>query len=94
MFKYDQECHNHRPQTILWHREEETLKTDTHTTAHQKCNQLSLPPQDDGKTRKDTKQYITKQGPDIKHQITDYERTEADSVGVECEGCGGSWGGA
>ena len=53
--------HNHKPQTSLWHREEEPL--DHHGTPGRQIkqsNQLCLPHQDDSITRTDTKQRATK----------------------------------
>ena len=53
--------HNHKPQTTLWHREEEPL--NHHKTPGRQIkqsNQLSLPHQDDCNTRTDTKQRTTK----------------------------------
>ena len=53
--------HNHKPQTTLWHREEEPL--NHHKTPGRQIkqsNQLSLPHQDDRNTRTDTKQRTTK----------------------------------
>ena len=49
--------HNHKPQTTLRHREEETLNHHgTPGRQIEQSNQLSLPQQDDCNTRTDTKQ--------------------------------------
>ena len=49
--------HNHRLQTNLWHREEEPHNNhQTRGRPTKQNNQLSLPHQDDCKTRMDTKQ--------------------------------------
>ena len=54
--------HNHKPQTTLWHREEEPLNHhETPGRQIKQSNQLSLPHQDDCNTRTDTKQRTTKQ---------------------------------
>ena len=59
--EYDQEIHNHKQQTTLWHREEEPLNHhETPGRQIKQSNQLSLPHQDDCNTRKDTKQRSTK----------------------------------
>ena len=53
--------HDHKPQTTMWHREEEPL--NHHGTPGRQItqsNQLSLPHQDDCNTRTDTKQRATK----------------------------------
>ena len=53
--------HNHKPQTTLWHREEEPLNHhDSPGRQIKQSNQLSLPHQDDCNTRTDTKQRTTK----------------------------------
>ena len=53
--------HNHKPQTTLWHREEEQLNHhETPGRQNKQSNQLSLPHQDDCNTRTDTKQRTTK----------------------------------
>ena len=53
--------HNHKPQTTLWHREEEPLNHhETPGRQFKQSNQLSLPHQDDCNTRTDTKQCTTK----------------------------------
>ena len=53
--------HNHKPQTTLWHREEEPLNHhETSGSQIKQSNQLSLPHQDDCKTRTDTTQRTTK----------------------------------
>ena len=53
--------HNHKPQTTLWHREEEPLNHhETPGRQIKQSNQLSLPHQDDCNTRTDTKQRTTK----------------------------------
>ena len=53
--------HNHKPQTTLWHREEEPLNHhETPGRQIKQSNQLSLPHQDDYNTRTDTKQRTTK----------------------------------
>ena len=52
VYEYDQEYHNHKPQTDAWHREEEPHnhhKTPGRQT--KQSNQLSLPHQDDWKTK-------------------------------------------
>ena len=53
--------HNHKQQTIQWHREEEP-HNHQETTGRQtkQSNQLSLPNQDDCKTRMDIKKPSTK----------------------------------
>ena len=54
--------HYHKPQTTLWHREEELLNHhETPGRQIKQSNQLSLPHQDDCNTRTDTKQRTTKQ---------------------------------
>ena len=58
--------HNHTLQTNPRHSEQEPQNTDSHKTPGKQLkqsNQFSLPHQDDGKTRKDTKYCISKQGP-------------------------------
>ena len=53
--------HNHKPQTTLWHREEEPLNHhETPGSQIKQSNQPSLPHQDDCNTRTDTKQRRTK----------------------------------
>ena len=53
--------HNHKPQTTLWHREEEPLNYyETPGRQIKQSNQLSLPHQDDCNTGTDTKQRTTK----------------------------------
>ena len=53
--------HNHKPQTTLWHREEELLNHhETPGSQIKQSNQLSLPHQDDCNTRTETKQRTTK----------------------------------
>ena len=53
---------NHKPQTTLWHREEESLNHhETPGRQIKQNNQLSLSHQDDCITRTDTKQHTTKQ---------------------------------
>ena len=53
--------HNHKPQTTLWHREEEPLNHhETPGRQFKQSNQLSLPHQDDCNTRTDTKQRTAK----------------------------------
>ena len=53
--------HNHKLQTNHWHREEEPHNNhDTPGRQTKQSNQLSLPHQDDSKTRMDTKQRTTK----------------------------------
>ena len=48
--------HNHKPQTIPWHHEEEPLNHDeTPGRQIKQSNQLSLPHQDDCNTRMDIK---------------------------------------
>ena len=42
------------------------------TDSHTKSDQLSIPQQDDRKTRKDNKNYTTKQGPNTKNQTLLY----------------------
>ena len=60
--EHDQEIHNHM-QTNPWHREEEPQYNNGHKTSERKySNRVSLPHQDDCKTRKDTNYCITKQG--------------------------------
>ena len=55
--EYDHEYHNHKPQTTLWHCEEEPLNHhETPGSQIKQSNQLSLPHQDDCNTRTDTKQ--------------------------------------
>ena len=52
--EYDQEYHNHKPQTDPWHREEEPHKHDeTPGRQTKQSNQLSLPHQDDFKNKMD-----------------------------------------
>ena len=52
--------HNHKPQTTLWHQEEEPLNHhETSGRQIKQSNQLSLPHQDDCNTRTDTKQRTT-----------------------------------
>ena len=54
--EYDQEYHNHKLQTTLWHREEEPLNHhETPGRQIKQSNQLSLPHQDDCNTRMDIK---------------------------------------
>ena len=56
-------------QTNPWHSKEEKQDTDRHITAiTQSKATCSLPQQDDCKTWKDTKNYVTKQGPNAKNQ--------------------------
>ena len=46
--------HNHKPQTTVWHREEEPLNHhETPGSQIKQSNQLSLPHQDDCNTRTD-----------------------------------------
>ena len=53
--------HNHKPQTTLWHREEEPLNHhETPGRQIKQGNQLSLPHPDDCNTITDTKQRTTK----------------------------------
>ena len=53
--------HNHKPQTTLWHFEEEPLNHhETPGRQIKQSNQLSLPHQNDCNTRADTKQRTTK----------------------------------
>ena len=53
--------HNYKPQTTLWHREEESLNHhETPGRQIKQSNQLYLPHQDDCNTRTDTKQRTTK----------------------------------
>ena len=53
--------HNYKPQTTLWHREEEPLNHhETPGSKIKQSNQLSLPHQDDCNTRTGTKQRTTK----------------------------------
>ena len=53
--------YNHKPQTTLWHREEEPLNhQETSGRQIKQSNQLSLPHQDDCNTRTDTKHRTTK----------------------------------
>ena len=53
--------HNHKPQTTLWHHEEEPLyHHETPGRQIKQSIQLSLPHQDDCNTRTDTKQHTTK----------------------------------
>ena len=53
--------HNHKPQTTLWHCDEEPLNHHETTERQIKqSNQLSVPHQDDCNTRTDTKQRTTK----------------------------------
>ena len=60
--------HNHKPQTTPWHREEEPLNHhETPGRQIKQSNQLSLPHQDDCKTRVDIKYRTTKQ-----RAITDF----------------------
>ena len=48
--------HNHKLQTNPWYREEEPHNNhETQGRQNKKCNQLSLPHQDDCNTRMDTK---------------------------------------
>ena len=64
--------HNHKPQTTLWHREEE--RPNHHETPgrqFKQSNQLSLPNQDDCNTRTDTKQRTTK------HRTITYSHNES-----------------
>ena len=61
-------CHNHTLQTNSGHQEEESQNNNSHYTSG--SNQLSLPHQDDCKTRYDTKYYITKQGPNTEPSQT------------------------
>ena len=49
--EYDQEMPHHKLQTNRWHREEEAHSG----RQHEQSNQLSLPHQDDCKTRMDIK---------------------------------------
>ena len=52
--------HNHKPQTTLWHRQEEPLNHhETPGRQIKQSNQLTLPHQDDCNTRTDTKQRTT-----------------------------------
>ena len=52
---------NHKPQTTLWHREEEPLNHhETPGRQIKQSKQLLLPHQDDCNTRTDTKQRTTK----------------------------------
>ena len=56
-------CPNHKPQTNPWHRKEEPHNHhETPGRQTKQSNQLSLPHQDDCKTRMDTKQRTTKHG--------------------------------
>ena len=53
--------HNHKLQTTLWHREEESLNHhETPGRQIKQSNHLCLPYQDDCNTRTDTKQRTTK----------------------------------
>ena len=53
--------HHHKPQTNPWHREEEPHNHhETHGRQTKQSNQLSLPHQDDCKTRMDIKLRTTK----------------------------------
>ena len=53
--------HNHKPQTTLWHREEELLiHHETPGRQIKQSNQLSLPHQDDCNTRMDINKCTTK----------------------------------
>ena len=53
--------HNHKLQTNPWHREEEPHNNhDTPGRQTKQSNQLSLPHQDDCKTRSDIKKHTTK----------------------------------
>ena len=53
--------HSHKPQTNQWHREEEPQNNHETPGRHTKqSNQLSLPHQDDCKTRRDIKRRTTK----------------------------------
>ena len=53
--------HNHKPQTTLWHREEEPPNHhETPGRQTKQSNQLSSPHKDDRNTRTDTKQRTTK----------------------------------
>ena len=88
--------HNHKPQTTLWHREEEPLNHhETPGRQTKQSNQLSLPHQDDCNTRTDTKQRTTKHrtitdshnGNNNKQKVnnnrtTALERTAAYATGV------------
>ena len=54
-------CHNHKLQTNPWHREEEPRNNhETSGRQTKQSNQLSLPHQDDCKTRMVTKKRTTK----------------------------------
>ena len=54
--EYDQEYHNHKPQTNAWHRKEEPHnRNETPGRQTLQSKQLSLPLQDDCKTRMDIK---------------------------------------
>ena len=54
--EYDQEYHNHKLQTNQWHHEEEPHSNqETPGKQIKQSNQLSLPHQDDCKTRRDIK---------------------------------------
>ena len=54
--------HNHKPQTTLWHREEEQLNHhETPGRQIKQNNQLSPAHQNDCNTRTYTKQHTTKQ---------------------------------
>ena len=53
--------HNHKPQTTLWHPEEEPLNYhETPGRQIKQSNQLPLPHQDYCNTRTDTKQHTTR----------------------------------
>ena len=53
-------CHNHKPQTTLWHREKEPLnRHETPGRQIKQTNQLSLPHQDDCNTTMGIKQRTT-----------------------------------
>ena len=65
--------HNHKPQTTLWHREEEPLNHhETPGRQIKQNNQLSLPHPNDCNTRTDTQQHTTKH-----RTITDSHKTKS-----------------
>ena len=72
--------HNHKVKTIPWHCEEEPPNNHETTGRHTKqSNQLSLPHQDDCKTRRDIKKRTSKieqlQNPTIGVTINDKSTT-------------------
>ena len=94
--------HNHKPQTTLWHCEEKRLNHQEASGSQIKqSNQLSLPHQDDCKTRTDTKQCTTKhrtitnsyKGSNYKQKVNNNRTTTLERTAALSHGGGGGGGG-